>query len=278
MTKELDDLDALKRGLSLKGDLEAAPVADITSTGFQDIPIDLSDANLDVVNGGGVPLNANGFGIQFLRRGSTPGALLQLSGGVGMKAPFAPGDSFGGRFDTGKIVLKLAPGSAEAGTALLRVWTQPRTWFRESPVEVPIKCVPLMGGLTDAGVPTYVTINEDVDPNSGLIPGTSGSFNIGGWSRILVLIDTTSNGGTATSFALCPFYSPPSTLASPPALWFDQGGTALIPVADSAPVSGGRYRVVEINLSQAQGYMYLGVRQLLAAARTGLDLCVLGVL
>lgn len=263
-------VDAIRQDVRMRALFEAEPATKVTEQGFEDIELPLAD--LSTAGAGGIPLKAGGYGAVFLRRGSTAGALLQLKGTGIQKRPFAPGDSFRGWFTSGDISACLAPGSVTTGTAVLRVFLSPQVWFWEAQIDVPVEPVALLGSITGDGTITYSTIAEDVAPTS--LSGLSGAFNVSGWKRILVLIDTLSNGANATSFELNPFFKPGSYTTG---TMFDQGGTALIPVADSNP-SGGRYRVVFIDLDGSPGWLYLGVRNLLAAARTGLDMLVLGIM
>jgi hypothetical protein len=260
-------LAALELELRMQGELGAKPLTAITESGFQDVELNLADTDLA---GSGRKLSTHGYGVQFLRRSSTPGGLLQLSNGIGLdKGVFAPGDSFGGYFETGIITIKLATGSANVGTALLRVWTNPRAWYRESPVEVPVTPQALLGTFT-GGVVGYATLQtEDIVPTGA----QAGQFNATGWKRAAVFVDTQQAGGGAnsTSFQLNPFFRPLLDT-----IWFDQGGTQLISIPDSNPTAG-RYRMFILDLAKMQGWVYLAIRNLLPGANTQLAFCVVGI-
>ncbi len=250
--------------INLSSRINAAP-AQIQEQKFIDVPINLANADLA---GSGLALPFGGYEISYLRRTSTPGGLLQLAD-TGAAKPFAPGDKVELAFPAGQL-LKLATGSVAAGTAMLRIAQLPLAKFHEYQGDnINITPTALLGSITAAGAVTFVTVAKDVIPSGA----ATGSFSISGWSTILVLIDTTSAAGTATTFDLVPWYQPPGLAAS--AVWFEQG-TERVSVPDTN-VSGGQYRVVAIDLTRAQGNLYLAINNLLAAGRTGLGLCVLGV-
>lgn len=265
-------MEDLRSALKLHAKFLAEPETAMSTQGFRDVEINL--ANVDL-GSGGLALPWGGYEVSYLRRTSTPGGMLSIVGGTGIDGPFAPGDYLKGRWGGGTLMLKLAPGSVAVGRATLRIGLQPQVSFREAAIEVPVQPTALLGSITDAGVVTFVTVAEDVVPaGAPSAVGNVGAFNIGGWRRVLVLVDGLSAAGNATSFQINPFYRLPGADAG--ALWFDQGGTELVSIPDSNP-TGGRYRTFVLNLSQAQGWCYPGIRNLLEAARTGLGLCVVGV-
>lgn len=258
-------LEILKLELQQKGLFASAPVLTLEQSGFLDVPIDLANSDL---NGGGLLVPIRGYEVSFLRRVSTPGGLLQIFTG-GLSKPFAPGDRLDASFET--LQLKLATGSAAAGTAVLRIALQPQAKYREFQGDgINITPTALLGTIGPTGTITPAALQlKDLVPSGA----QAGAFAISGWSTILVLIDTTSAAGTATTFDLVPWYQAPGANASN--VWFEQG-TERISVPDTN-ASGGQYRVVCINLSRAQGNCYLAINNLLGAARTGLLLAVLGV-
>lgn len=258
-------VENLRAELQLRASFESEPRFGLHEKGFDDLKLDLASASLIA----GTQLNAGGYEISYLRRPSAPGGLLLVSAGAGIVYPMGPGDKIEGRFDAGRLMVKRAPGSATVGPAILRVSQNPQARFYERQNDdLSIEPTALLGTYV-GGVVTFVAVAENDSP-SGAAAGVTGAFGISGWSRLLVLIDCGA-ALNVTSFQLNPFYQTPDGT-----LWFDQGGTELISVADSNPTSG-RYRMVEVNLSQAQGSLYLAIRNLLLAAATGLSFCVLGV-
>jgi hypothetical protein len=258
-------LELLQLELQQRGLFSAAPVLKLDQSGFVDVSIDLSTA---AIAGVGQMFPYRGFEVTFLRRVSTPGALLQIVVG-GMSAPFAPGDKLDAHFEN--LVVKLAAGSVAAGTAVLRIALQPQAKFREFQGDtISVSPAALLGTISPTGVITPAALQlKDLVPSGA----QAGAFNIGGWSTVLVLIDTTSNAGTATTFDLVPWYQTAGANATN--VWFEQG-TERVSVPDTN-ASGGQYRVVVLRLSRAQGNCYLAINNLVAAARTGLLMAVLGV-
>lgn len=259
----------LKQQLELSGALAASPGLLLDQSGFLDYQVSLTQSATNDITGSGVQIPLEGYEVSYLRRVSTPGGLLQIAIG-GLTQPFAPGDRLAAHFKG--LLVKLAPGSVAGGTAWLRIALQPQARFREFQGDnINVAPVNLLGSLSPSGAVTFITEAKDTDP-SGAAP--AGSFSCSGWKKILLLIDTTSAAGTATTFDLVPWYQPPgTTLASAP--WFEQG-TQTVSVPDTA-VSGGQFRVVEWNLTGAQGQMYFAIRNLLALARTGLQFAVIGI-
>ena len=258
-------IELLKQQVMLTARFSAIPALKLDQSGFNDRQIDLSDPLL-VSNG--LPVQLSGFEVSYLRRVSTPGGLLAITPG-GLEKPFAPGDKLTGAFDS--LIVKLAAGSAAAGTAVLRISQNPQAHFSEFPGDaINIAPAALLGTFTATGGVSYpALILKDLVPSGA----QAGSFNISGWSTILVLIDTTSNGGTATTFDLVPWFQTAGDNANN--VWYEQG-TQRISVPDTN-ASGGQRRIVAINLTKAQGNLYLAINNLQAAARTGLLMCVLGV-
>lgn len=258
-------LAALRAETQVKAGFELEPRTRLVERGFEDVLVDLADSKL-AGDGGGYPLLARGYEITFLRRGSAPGALLQLAGGAGVTGAFAPGDSVRGYFESGDILLKLAPSSASFGKALLRIALQPQGRFGETPASIPPNPVDLLGNsVTDS----WVTVAEDTDPD-GAAP--VGSFDCSGWTKLRLLIDTQTAGDKATSFDLVPWSAP--TISNQQARWFEQGLERIsVPDTDTTK---GRYRVVVVAVS-GRGRMYFSIRNLLEAARTGLAFIIQGI-
>lgn len=226
--------------------------------------LDLSDAAL--TQKGGYSVNETGYGVVFLRRGSHPGARLKLNIGGELRS-FAPGDSLYGYFE--ELKLERGDNSATSGPYLLAIIRHPSARYVESPASVAtLPPVTLLGTFGPTGVPTaYTTVAEDTDP-SGAAP--TGAFDVSGFSAIRVFVDTNSGGGNATSFDLVPWYNPSQTAAG----WHEQG-TERVAVPDT-DTTGGQYRVVVFNVT-GTGRMYLSIRNLLAAGRTGLGFAVQGI-
>jgi hypothetical protein len=127
---------------------------------------------------------------------------------------------------------------------------------------------------SSSGAPlfSFTTIAKNTDPsiqpNAG---GQNGAFEVTGFKRLRVLIDTLSAAANATSFDLVPWTNQFPDASN----WFEQG-TARITVPDTN-TTAGRFRTVSIDLDGGYGFMYLAVYNLLAAGRTGLGMVVIGV-
>lgn len=243
----------------------ARPALKLDASGFVDFVIDLSKGDLAT---SGLLIPHAGFEVSYLRRASTPGGLLQIVVG-GLSKPFAPGDKLTASFDT--LQVALAAGSVAAGSAVLRIALQPQVSFREFQGDtISVTPVALLGLLGPTGALTPAALQlKDVIPSGA----QAGSFSVSGWSTILVLIDTTSAAGTATTFDLVPWYQLAGNNAAN--TWFEQG-TERVSVPDTN-VSGGQFRMVVIQLGRAQGNCYLAINNLLALARTGLLMAVVGI-
>jgi hypothetical protein len=227
----------------------------------------VEEFNLSVFTAGSPsrPIERTCFGLYYSPRGSAAGGLLQVSVGGTLKT-FGPGDRITGWIE--RFELSRAPGSVTTGTVQLVLLQSPFVNIETYPgATAAAAATDLLGSFPANGSPTFGALQaEDTDP-SGLNP--AGSFSISGFSKIRVLIDTLSNAANATSFDLVPWFSPNSD-----ANWFEQG-TERVSVPDT-DTSGGRYRVLVFSVS-GRGQMYLAIRNLLAAARTGLSFIVQGI-
>lgn len=96
------------------------------------------------------------------------------------------------------------------------------------------------------------------------------SFDVAGWKRITVLIDSNSASANATSFDLVPHFFDSDVSA-----WMDQT-LDTISIPDSS-TTAQRYRSLSIALTGLRGRLFFQIANLLAAARTGLSFKVLGV-
>lgn len=227
--------------------------------GFRTLELNLSDSDL-AATGAGRAIEEHGYGVVFRVTGSNPAARLTIECG-GEIRHMPPGDFFLGKFH--RFTVKNSTLGAAVGTATLLVLRRPDVLYRpegELKLEPRFDPVDLLGS-SSAG--TFVSVTEDTQP-SGAAP--TGSFDISGWSQIRVLIDGQTGGSNATSFDLIPWLREPNS-----GLWFEQGA-ARIAVPDSAG-TGYRYRVLTLDVG-GDGLMYLEIRNLLAAARTGLGFMV----
>ena len=241
----------------------AQPATKWSAVGFFDVRLSLADLNTL----GPQPLVPEGYQVTYLRRGSAPGGLLKLVGGGQLEQPFGPGDQVTGWFGPGEIQVQLFPGSATTGDVVLRVALNPQLDFQEAPVEVPVKNTALLGAVAADGTLTFTAeVTADVAP-TGLAP--AGSFQVGGWKRILVYIENSNN---LTSFAIAPYFKPMGTAST---TWFCESETQSVTFSGSQP-SGRRYRLCVIELSGAEGMLYL-MPYNVAAPGTGLNYVVVGV-
>lgn len=268
-------LQNLAAEAKLRAQAGAEPLRDIQQRGFNDVVLDLADAK---VIAGQATLSGRGYGVTFLRRHSSPGALLLLKNvGVGQPGGYGmgPGDFIEGSFDGDLVTLQRAPGSATVGRAVLRVWVNPQAKYMENPVdELPVEPTVLLGGISSVGAPTFVVVAEDAEPTNGQIAPTipDGSFDATGWKRLMVLIDTQSAGDEAESFALEPYYTNRGTGSA----WYDVGETQRITFGGTlAPKQ--RFRACVVELAQTQAGLFFGPRNIEDGSRTGLGFCVVGI-
>lgn len=232
---------------------------------FLDVPFDL--ATIAAATNVGIPANGfNGAKVLYRREGSSAGGRINFVS-AGRVTRLYPGCWFKAPVTGG--TLQIADNSTNVGTALFTVIKNEGYDFREPPYDVqPATPTVLLGAVDPAsGTITYVTVAEDTDPASA---APVGSFNITGFSRIRVLINTLSAAANATSFDLIPWTNPTPGFNN----WFEQG-TQRISVPDT-DVTGGLLRVVTFDVA-GRGLMYFSIRNLLAAARTGLNFCVQGI-
>lgn len=238
-----------------------SPVQASDGLPFMQRSIDLSEAGVDTA---GKNLRVPGFALLYRREGSAPGGKLKLSLG-GDFVDFCPGMFIRATFD--QVTVIRAARGAQAGFAQLVVFTDPDATLEELydviPGE-PFEPVDLLGSSV-AG--TFVAVTEDTQP-SGAAP--AGSWLATGWRRFRVLIDGTTAAAAATSFDLIPWVRDPNS-----GIWFEQG-VQRIGVPDSG-ATGYRYREVILETEPAEGLMYLEIRNLLAAGRTGLGYIVQGI-
>lgn len=209
-----------------------------------------------------------GRALYYSPRGSARGGLLQLELGGQLK-DFGPGDRITGTFD--EFVVQRHPDSAELGIARLVITTSP--WAElEAMLADPSQAAGTdLLGTFNTPTPAFIAVAEDTDP-SGTAP--AGSFDCSGWNTIRLLIDTQTGGANATTFDLIPWALTNKNVTNVQAIWFEQG-TERISVPDT-DTTGGRYRVVIFNV-KGRARMYFSIRNLQAAARTGLGFIVQGI-
>lgn len=228
--------------------------------GFATEDLDLSTAQVI----GGKTIERTCYGLYYSPRGSAAGGLLVVNVGGDLKE-FGPGDRITGwieRFDVKRHASSVTTGTARL-VMLSSPWVDIETFANAT---APGTATDVLGTFPTTGALTFITVAEDTDP-VGVNP--AGSFSISGFSKIRVLIDTLSAAANATSFDLVPWFSPNND-----ANWFEQG-TERVSVPDT-DVTGGRYRVLTFNVA-GRGQMYFAIRNLLAAARTGLRFIVQGI-
>jgi len=202
------------------------------------------------------------FGVYYSPRGSSRGGLLTLNIGGEIK-DFGPGDKITGRIE--RMQLTQHASSAVIGNARLVLLSSPWADFT-STVGGDAAITDLLGSVSHPV--SFVAVAEDTDPDLAL---TVGSFDVSGWKKIRVLIDTYGSGATsATSFDLIPFVSPGSNTT-----WFENG-LERISVPDADATTGRRYRAIVLSVS-GRGRMYFAIRNLLASARTDLGFIVQGI-
>ena len=96
------------------------------------------------------------------------------------------------------------------------------------------------------------------------------SFDVTGFKKVSVMVDTASASGNATSFDLVPWF-----FDSNASLWHNQA-LSTISIPDSSP-SAGQYRSLVMEMTGLSGRLFLQISNLLASARTGLSFKVIGV-
>lgn len=242
-----------------------APPVDLSSgSPFLDIPFSL--ATISTAGAVGIPApQFNGVKVLYRREGSAAGGRLNFIS-AGRVTRIYPGCWFKAPVTGG--MLQIAENSINVGTALFTIIKNDGYDFREPPYDVqPATPTDLLGSVAADGTITYVTVAEDTDP-SGAAP--VGSFNVTGFKRIRLLINTLSNAANATSFDLIPWVNPTPGVAN----WHEQG-TQRVSVPDT-DTTGGLLRVVTWDVA-GRGLMYFSIRNLLAAARTGLNFYVQGI-
>lgn len=216
-----------------------------------------------------LPFNKKGVRLIYRKMGSNPGGRLDFIS-AGRITQLYPGCRVEAPFDGG--IMKLGQGSSQVGDALFTIVKLEGYDFREPYSEGGAGSVPqssniFLLGSNAGGTITYVTVAENTDP-SGAQP--TGAFMANGFSGLVLLIDGQSAAANATSFDLIPWFDP-----NRDGDWHEQG-TQRISVPDSDS-SGFRYRVVAYAIQPVNGDVYFSVRNLLAAARTGLNMAVIGV-
>lgn len=244
---------------------DSPPVDLSQGSPFLDFPYDLATINTAGV--AGVPADEfGGVKVIYRREGSAPGGRLNFVS-AGRVTRLYPGCWFKAPVNGG--VLQIAENSATVGTALFTIIKNEGYDFREPPYDVqPASPTSLLGSVDAAGTFTFVTVAENTDPSGSAAP--TGSFNVTGFKRIRLLINTLSAAANATSFDLIPWSNPTPTVDN----WFEQG-TQRVSVPDT-DATGGLLRVVTFDVA-GRGLMYFSIRNLLAAARTGLNFMVQGI-
>lgn len=244
---------------------EAPPIDLSSGSPFLDVPFDLATINAAGAVGTPAP-QLNGVKVLYRREGSAAGGRLNFIS-AGRVTRIYPGCWFKAPVTGG--TLQIADNSINVGTALFTIIKNDGYDFAEPPYDVqPATPTVLLGSIASDGTVTYVTVAENTDPTGSAAP--TGSFNVTGFSKIRLLINTLSNAANATSFDLIPWSNPTPGIDN----WFEQG-TQRISVPDT-DTTAGLLRVVTFDVA-GRGLMYFSIRNLLAAARTGLNFCVQGI-
>lgn len=258
------------------------PVAPLDQVGaFNTLEFDCVDNDTAEKLGdpkGGLMVNAIGYGLIFLKRGSHPGVVLQLEVGGAVKS-FAPGDRFDGYFEKFKLFFNdnSAIGQQEAPIRFA-VLQHPQANLIEAADATPERPIDLLGTFDPNGYPTnYVTLTEDTPPDGSTTFASTGVIEVKGFKYLRIFIDGDSAGGNATSFDLVPWACSTRSFVDTALAsykWHEQSD-ARISVPDSSP-SGGQYRMVTVPVV-GDWLMYFEIENLLAAGRTGLRFAVQGL-
>ena len=121
--------------------------------------------------------------------------------------------------------------------------------------------------ITDSGGGSAASDGADTALAGASVPT---SFDVTGFRKVTVMVDAASASGNATSFDLVPWF-----FDSNAALWHNQA-LSTISIPDSSP-SASQYRSLVMEMTGLSGRLYLQISNLLASARTGLALKVMGV-
>lgn len=251
----------------------ARPVEELNRAGaFEPYDLNLgatgNDPDVKFTTTKGGNLGMGGFGLIYLRRGSNPGGLLELTVG-GKLQSFGPGDVYRGPFTD--LNLKRAAGSATTGYARLLVLRHPLADYKENldNAQQP-QPITLLGTVNDDGSPaTFVTVTEDTDP-TGANP--TGSFDATGFEYLRVLMDTRSGGTDATTFDVVFWFTPVVGGTT----WFECGYDGRYSIPDVDAGAAGRYRSFIVPW-RGRGQGAVAVRNLLAAARTSVGFIIQGI-
>lgn len=162
----------------------------ISGSPFTEVPINLGGSS-NALDGVGVPVAVEGYGIYYRRRGSAPSGRLTISLG-GDVHNFAPGDTIRGRF-TGFIVTRpsgsgqfaLLNASLRLALANLVVLKTPSAEYVE-PADLPsphFDPIPLLGLASADGSVTAITVAKAFVPSVG-----SDGFEATGFRKFLVQV------------------------------------------------------------------------------------------
>lgn len=233
--------------------------------GINILEVPLTDAAL--TSGGYELKGAGGSSLVILKHGSNPGGRIDVTFGRSKAVPMAPGQRVKGGFKS--AVLKLGKNSARAGKLTLAVLPDWQVDFSEDQLVSAIGPLDLLGATDKDGAPlNFVPVTEDTDP-SGANP--VGSFDGSGWELLRVMVDGNSAAGNFTTADVV-FWQTPTYDGT---VWFECGfdGRYSLPDTDT---SAGRYRSFTVGWA-GRGLGYPAVRNLLAAARTGLGFIIQGL-
>lgn len=176
---------SIDRQLRAAMQLDVGGMPSVTN-GFDELDFDLSNAARAITS-------QRGFGVLYLREGSTPGGRLTLTGGAGRWNNMAPGDAFHSPFD--ELRAERGDRSVSVGTARLMVLRDPRVELNPSGLSDNISGSELVApvGPNGALVQTAAALNAPMLEEDGVrLEGIRGA-------RILVSADagqTLSGTGT----------------------------------------------------------------------------------
>lgn len=262
--RRISEIESHESVASMLRSAEAKPEYPLDKArGFAVYDLDLSaPANTKDSELAGTGRNLEGgYGLLYRKRRSSPGGILEIP--TFDLPDFAPGDVIEGFFE--QCVVKRSSRSAQVGRAQLLIFTRPDVRLVEPP-EVRGLLYDPIDLLGTSSTPTFISVTEDTQP-SGASP--TGSFSISGARRIRVLMDGRTGGVDATEWDVIWWHREPNS-----AIWYEVG-TERISIPDSA-ATGYRYRSFLYEV-RGNGLLYPEVRNLLAAARTGVGFIVQAV-
>lgn len=253
----------LRAAEAVQGGDDGQRIRRLSRGGVMPFELDLSDSKLAQ---GKELEGVRGYGLRFLRHGSSPGGRLELSFGGNVATKFfAPGMIIRGGFDN--VTAKRAKQSARIGKVTLAVLNDPDADLGEDLVINALGPQNLLGACDDDGNPVdWVTVDEDTDPDAAY--GTQvGAFDGTGWELLRVLVKATDVTAADVHF----FFNPSWTGTT----WFHASVDGPYIFADS-PTTGHDWRVFTVPWA-GRGVGCPAVYNLAPGALTGLDFIIQGI-